>query len=449
MLMPPTLDQWIAHLLARVNEVRANLGMHDSEENCKVRFAEVLDSMGMVEFVSYLAEDCRVSIEVIEGSVDHRFGTVLELAQALQGAGLQPQAKAPAAPLPAPPPPAQPRVPEPAVLPSARGFSAKARPAGWLTGISAGLPEAVQPAAAINTALGRPPGWLERHAGIRQRRIWAEQDPLAAASLAAHDAVARAGLSLNEVGALLVTSEAPPLLAGTAAALLDRLGLKAGTPALEIGGACTGFLAALWTAKSLLPTVGPVLVVSIEATTRYLHVQPGPAGEAAALFGDGTAAVLVCARPCGPESLSLGQVILRANGQAGRLLRLERNGTGTELHMKGVELAEMAVHVMAQSVQELLQQYELVLSDLVAVVAHGGNGRLPALLARLLGLPVDRVLSETPRAGNLGSASLPVAYALHEAKRNGPTVWTAVGAGLMWGGVMIGFHAPSSQLGAG
>jgi 3-oxoacyl-[acyl-carrier-protein] synthase III len=49
----------------------------------------------------------------------------------------------------------------------------------------------------------------------------------------------------EEVGALLVTSEAPPLLSGLAAAVHHRLGLRPQTPALEVGGACTGFLAAL------------------------------------------------------------------------------------------------------------------------------------------------------------------------------------------------------------
>ena len=44
------------------------------------------------------------------------------------------------------------------------------------------------------------------------------------------------------------------------------------------------------------------------------------------------------------------------------------------------------------------------------VVVHGGNGRLPLLVARQLGLPAERVWSETASTGNLGSASLPVAY---------------------------------------
>jgi 3-oxoacyl-[acyl-carrier-protein] synthase III len=63
---------------------------------------------------------------------------------------------------------------------------------------------------------------------------------------------------------------------------------------------------------------------------------------------------------------------------------------------------------------------------------------MPGLLARKLGLPPERVWSETPRTGNLGSASLPVAWASHPPQREGPAIWTAVGAGLTWGAAMVG-----------
>ena len=58
---------------------------------------------------------------------------------------------------------------------------------GWLVSTSARLPENVQTAAEINEVLHRPPGWLESHAGIRQRRVWTHQDPVAAACEAARE----------------------------------------------------------------------------------------------------------------------------------------------------------------------------------------------------------------------------------------------------------------------
>ena len=46
-----------------------------------------------------------------------------------------------------------------------------------------------------------------------------------------------------------------------------------------------------------------VVVVAIEAHTRYLHLQPGPVGENAALFGDAAAAAVLG----GPSSSGVGR----------------------------------------------------------------------------------------------------------------------------------------------
>src|SRR5262249_53504759 len=148
----------------------------------------------------------------------------------------------------------------------------------WLGTTVARLPAGVQTAAGINEALGKPAGWLGGHAGIRQRCVWGGQGPLASAAAAAQGCLHRTDLLVEQGGALLVTSEAPPLLAGLGAALHHRLGLRPDTVALEIGGACTGYLAALWTARAILPRVGVALVVAVEAPSRLLALRPGPAG---------------------------------------------------------------------------------------------------------------------------------------------------------------------------
>jgi 3-oxoacyl-[acyl-carrier-protein] synthase III len=83
----------------------------------------------------------------------------------------------------------------------------------------------------------------------------------------------------------------------------------------------------------------------------------------------------------------------------------------------------------------------------VTVVAHGGNGRMPALLARQLSLPPDRVWSETPRTGNLGSASVPVAWAAHAPRPRGRVAWTAVGAGLTWAAAILGREPRAAEPG--
>jgi 3-oxoacyl-[acyl-carrier-protein] synthase-3 len=378
--------------------------------------ADVLDSMGLAEYVGLLARRFGVAPAAIEACVASRFATVAELAAALEAAGLA------IAPREAPP--------------------ARARlwpTSGWLSAVAARLPAHRQPAAELDAALGRPADWLTEHAGIHERRIWGDEDPLAAASEAGSECLERARLTVGDVGALLVTSEAPPLLAGLAAALHHRIGLPGSTPALEVGGACTGFLAALWTAQALLPHVGGVLVLALEAPSRHLRVCPGPAGEAAALFGDAAAAGVLCPEPTGTEAVALTRMILGGDGGEAHLLRAEYSPAGAvEIHMDGRPLAIRAVRVMADLVTDMAKADGMSPADLDAVVVHGGNGRFPALIARQLGLPPQRVLSTTAHTGNLGSASLPVAWAECRQRPSSCSAWVAAGAGLSWAGALLG-----------
>jgi 3-oxoacyl-[acyl-carrier-protein] synthase-3 len=317
---------------------------------------------------------------------------------------------------------------------------------GWLVSTTARLPDKLQSASEINEILGRPSGWLESHAGIRERRIWGDQDPLEAASESARECLSRTGLSIADVGALLVTSEAPLVPVGLAAALHHRLGMGSETPGLEIGGACTGFLAAWWTAARMLASTGSVLIISVESHSQNLALGPGPAGEAAALFGDGAAACLLCQRPIGASAIPIRALVHRTDGSGAGLLQVERSGTGSyELHMHGVPLAGRAIRAMAQSVRDLVDQQGLKMADLAAVVAHGGNGRMPALLALQLGIPPERVWSQTPNTGNLGSVSLPVAWAMQSERPRGPVAWTAVGAGLTWAAALTGDFSCSTR----
>src|SRR5437016_1316765 len=106
----------------------------------------------------------------------------------------------------------------------------------WMSDVTMRLPDKVQSAAIINKAIDRPPGWFENHAGIRERRIWQDQDPLKEAARAGRDCLVQAELETEEIGALIVTSEAPPMLAGLGAALHHQLDLHPDTVVLELGG---------------------------------------------------------------------------------------------------------------------------------------------------------------------------------------------------------------------
>ncbi len=411
-----------ALIVSRVNAVRCNLGMEALPEDDDLRFADALDSMGMVEFLGLIADDCGVAVETVERAAGKHYRTAAVLADDLASAGLKPIG-------------VNHRVREKA-LGVSRSLPLTA-PVMWLSAASAALPVRRQSAEELDVLLGRPPGWFSSHTGITARHVWSGQDSFRAAARSGIECLERAALKTSDLGALLVVSEAPPRPVGTAAALHHHLGLAPGVAALEIGNACTGFLVALWTAQRLLPEVGTALVIAIEAPTRSLAVRPGAAGEAAALFGDGAAACLLSSSPCGASAFPIHEVLLGTDGGAGDLLYVNRTETGiVEVMMDGPTLATKAVQTMARAVTEMAERHNLSIRDLGAIVAHGGNGRMPALLARQLGVAPESVWSATERTGNLGSASLPVAWATQSPLPNGPVIWVAVGAGLQWGAAL-------------
>jgi 3-oxoacyl-[acyl-carrier-protein] synthase-3 len=429
------MDELVAHLLDRLVQVRRALGWDSGDvPRPDTSFRDALDSMGLVEFLFVVAEECGTTPAVIEAAAGHRFGTVAELAMAMRAASIYPLRVCSAV--------AKTDGPHdgnssPATAPTTFSIANDADVV-WLAATAAHLPRERQPASVLNRALDRPAGWLEEHANIQERCVWLDEDPVEAAAASGRACLARARMKPKEVRLLLVTSEAPPLLAGLASALHTRLELHPNTVAFEIGGACTGYLRALWLARELAPKMEAALMIAVEAPSRYLSLQPGPAGEAAALFGDAAAATLVHRSQVGAGAVPLLDLLLGSDGDAGRLIRLERAPSGSvALRLEGRALASRALTCMTETVRELSRRNGIAVPNLAGIVAHGGNGRLPKLLARQLKLHEDSVWSSTPTTGNLGSASLPVAWST-AGRRPGPVAWTAVGAGLTWAGALTG-----------
>jgi 3-oxoacyl-[acyl-carrier-protein] synthase-3 len=437
------------YLLSVMRGVLEDLG-GDKDElfSPEVRFPDVFDSMAMVEFLGIVADDCGCEMAAIEECVDQRFSTVEQLARAMSAAGLAPadHSESPTQ-LAAQ---ARGRVETPigkrtsrqlADLEAQRVAPAATR-AVWLAGSANFLPRTIQSGAELDAAVGRPTGWLERRAGILQRRVWGDEDPIEAASACAAESLWNARVRGDRLGALVTVSEAPPIAVGLAAAVHQRLELNKSTPCFETGGACTGFLSAISLARTLVHQFGPVLILSVEAHSKLLPLKVGPHGESAALFGDGCAAIVLGAEPGRGPSARLIDVQTLADGGAADLIRiLPAADGGFCIEMEGVPLTEFALHALATVTRDMIAKHGLSLGKLSAIVAHGGNGRMPAMLARLLHVPATKIWSEVQTTGNLGSASVPVAWSSRPAPTGGPVVWTSVGAGVIWGAALWEVHA--------
>src|SRR5260370_11511587 len=181
--MTSSPNDLIEHLLTRLREVQRNFRFEETGDP-NVPLAEVLDPMGWVELVAILAEDFGVTSDTIDKAVGRKYGAIVEVARHLRAAGLSQKIQNRC----------EETVNHGGEKPAQEDISTDPdkETLGWLVATAVRLPRTIQPASEINEILHRPPGWLESHAGIRQRRVWADQDPLLAAFGAAEECLSRA-----------------------------------------------------------------------------------------------------------------------------------------------------------------------------------------------------------------------------------------------------------------
>jgi 3-oxoacyl-[acyl-carrier-protein] synthase-3 len=306
-----------------------------------------------------------------------------------------------------------------------------------ITGLGVALP--AREVVNAELEIGVDDAWIRRRTGIAARRMLESASTLA--SLAADAAAAAlddAGLQPSDVDVVLAaTMSADQTLPNLSAQLCAELGAS-NAGAIDIGAACTGWLAALGLAAALIESrrADHVLVVGAERMTRLRHSDPRRTG---AIFGDGAGAVVV---GDGGARSRIGPVVLRADGAGGGLITTHREDAVEVFKMDGEAVFEHAVRRLSTVVVDAAAAAGLTLDEIDVVVLHQANGRITSAVARRLGLLGDeRIVHALERTGNTAAASLPLTLAR---ARDEGRLWTgarvllaAYGAGLQWAGAVI------------
>jgi 3-oxoacyl-[acyl-carrier-protein] synthase-3 len=109
--------------------------------------------------------------------------------------------------------------------------------------------------------------------------------------------------------------------------------------------------------------------------------------------------------------------------------------------MDGKAVFKLAVTRMPEVTQEVLQRCGYTMKDLDLLIMHQANLRINEKAQQIMGLPDSKVYNNIQRYGNTTSATLPLAF--HEARQAGLApegtlvAFTALGAGLHWGSVLM------------
>ncbi len=297
------------------------------------------------------------------------------------------------------------------------------------------MPAGVVATTEIASRVGVETEWITRRTGIEERpRVEAGErlDQLAVA--AAQAALADADIAAADVDLVLVaTCTADEIMPNAAALVAGELGCT-GAMAWDVGLACTGFLAAVITAASLIETgrARTAVVVGAETLSRLTdHDDRKTAG----LFGDGAGAVVLT--PGGRASLK-GTVLHvdAADAQALRVDPIERM-----VRMDGQLVFNRAINGMEGCCRELLDEAQVALEDIALVVPHQANRRITTALAERLGIDIERVADTIDHHGNTAAASIPLALAEVGLPDSGHVVLTAFGSGFAAAAILLEIQA--------
>jgi 3-oxoacyl-[acyl-carrier-protein] synthase-3 len=320
--------------------------------------------------------------------------------------------------------------------------------------------------------------WIRERSGIETRHY--VKPGVTSADLGAEAgkaALADAGIDPSEVDYLVCATMTPDhYLPGIGTLVQDRMGLPP-VPALDIRQQCAGFAYGMQIVDALIRSgiAGTILLVGCDVHTalmpfskrtwEVLYSEGDDRLEEAdkaynsqfrhllVLFGDGAGAMVFKAG----ESEGRGILDSQMHGDGARSDILWISGVGSSARpyvsldairrgesvpeMDGRQVFKLAVTRMPKVTRSLLERNQLDLDDLDLLVMHQANLRINEAAQRALGLPAEKVHNNIQKYGNTTSATLPLCF--HEARQAGKApegslvAFTALGAGLHWGSVLL------------
>lgn len=304
------------------------------------------------------------------------------------------------------------------------------------------LPEQLLTNAELEQLLDTNDAWVRERTGIRERHIVAPGETTCdLAEHASRRALEAAGIDAAAIDFVVLGTTTPDLIyPATACRLQARLGIS-GCPAFDVQAVCTGFIYALSIADQFIRTgvAQCALVVGADASSKILDwTDRGTC----VLFGDGAGAVILGASDT-PGILSTH---LHADGRYEHLLYVDGGVFHGYQHpfyvrMQGSEVFKIAVRTLGRIVDETLAANNMDRCDVDWLVPHQANIRIINAMAKLLGMPMERVILTIEEHGNTSAASVPLAMdvAIRDGRisRGETVLLEAFGGGFTWGSALL------------
>jgi 3-oxoacyl-[acyl-carrier-protein] synthase-3 len=319
-----------------------------------------------------------------------------------------------------------------------------------IAGIGAFAPEKVLSNFDLEKMVDTSDEWIRTRTGIERRHILESgltNSDMAA--IAARRALEAASVKAEELDCIITATITPDsLLPSTACRVQAKIGAEQAA-AMDVAGACSGFLYAMTLADAMIHRVRyqKILVIGSEVLSRFTDWEDR---KSCVLFGDGSGAVVMTPSDGHAGLLS---AYIKSDGRLGDLLAIPGGGATFPashdtidrklhlIHMEGQEVFKHAVRTMVDAAQHGLKEAGYASKDIDLLITHQANMRIIQAVGKRLKLPDEKIFTNLSEYGNTSSASIPLA--LEQAWREGRLkkgdlcLLVAFGGGFTWASTLV------------
>lgn len=280
------------------------------------------------------------------------------------------------------------------------------------------------------------------------------------------------GVDGEDIDLVINCCSSPDDLFGDATSISASLGCH-NAVAFDLTAACSGFLFGVVTATNFMSSphtsarpVKNVLVIGSDALSRWVDWEDR---NSCILFGDGSGAMVMSSDPkyIGDQQSSADTGILgysmHSDGRGHNELKCETDskpvpiatpgdglnlskGGYKDISMNGKKVYAFATREVPNVLNEAMEASGVTTEDVDHLLLHQANIRIMETVAKRLGVPMEKVVTNLKKYGNTSAGSIPIALdeAVREGliKRGDVIAAAGFGAGLSWGGAILKWHGP-------
>ncbi|MBR2273442.1 MAG: ketoacyl-ACP synthase III [Alphaproteobacteria bacterium] len=290
--------------------------------------------------------------------------------------------------------------------------------------------------------------WISTRTGIRSRHIAADDELTSDMGVKAVErAMEQAHITPSEIDLILVATATPDnTTPATAAKIAGKLGVKVGTPALDINAACSGFVYAMTIVDNMI-RLGQIKTAAVVGAENLSKIVDWSDRNTCVLFGDGAGAVIVRATEGDGSFMDQGVLATKIYGDGTQTENLYSTGgvaltkSAGFLKMNGKEVFKFAVGAMYEACENVLAQVGINTDNVDWLLPHQANSRIIAGVGQKLNIPEEKVIVTVDHHGNTSAASVPLALSesvqAGKIKSNDVVLIPVMGAGFTWGSMLI------------